>query len=192
MCSGLCMHSWISAWGISWVHLARIQVTLHELWAGAFITPLLLLASSPHHQENHPYCCLPVWQISKISHPGWKSAAVIRESSLTLRVCSRWALCACNVLWHWLPVFLRKELISSGQQQGEMTTHHSGNRLHLRVGKQSFVFLPSSPVLQYVLHRGSRVQVLVIWSNAHEFSMRLKRLRVFLDFFKITHSTEKW
>lgn len=95
--------------------------------------------------------------LQAIHHPGWKSAAMARESRRVLQGCSCWVLCAHCVLWHWLHAFIRTDF-----QWGEVMMHPNCNDFHLIVGKQCFAFPLFSHVLQYDPQRYNGVQTLFI------------------------------
>lgn len=114
MCSAVCIYNQISTWAVSWMRLACIQLALH-IYISCMMLSLWALSWDVYHTASSPVLlpsllekiiCLAACQkdkLGKISHPGWKSAALTRESSHVLWGCSCWALCAFNILWIHVP-----------------------------------------------------------------------------------------
>lgn len=185
MCIALCIYNRISAWVVSWMHLAHIQVAVHiyincmmlSLWAlswGVYHT-----AASPHllpslREKIICLACLPARQIGE-NQPSWLEVGSPDQGiqSCPLR------LFLLGVLWlrctltpapcdsegkNWFTV------VYSGLQRGEVVMLRIDARFHLpsgqgnreTAGKQHLAFLLCSYVLQYCPQRYNKVQMLII------------------------------
>lgn len=197
MCSTLCMYNWICTWAFSWMHLAHIHVAVH-VYINCMMLSLWALSWGVYHTASSPgllpsllekIVCLASCQqdkLGKISHPGWNSAAVIRESSHVLWVCSCWVSCPFAVLWHWLHAILRGRTdlwCFTAGRSGDAVYHI---QFHLTSGSREKVlgfFLLSSQVLQCFPQMYKKVHVFAIeamhmnlpwnWLHSHSFKIFL-------------------
>lgn len=176
MCIALCIYNQISAWVVSWMHLAHIQVAVHiyinctmlSLWAlswGVYHT-----AASPHllpslREKIICLACLPARQIGE-NQPSWLEVGSPDQGiqSCPLR------LFLLGVLW------LRCTLTPApcdSEGKNWFTVVYSGEKWWccvstlgsiclLAAGKQHLAFPLCSYVLQYCPQRYNKVQMLVI------------------------------
>lgn len=149
----------LSLWALSWgvYHTAASSGLLPSL-----LEKIICLAS----------CQLD--KLGKISHPGWNSAALIRESSHVLWVCSCWMSCAFAVLWHRPHAILRGRTDLWCSTAGRISDAIYPPQFHLPSGSRERVLgfsslLPSSSVFPPKVQKSSHVPY---WSNAHEFTMK--------------------
>lgn len=185
MCSTLCMYNWICTWAFSWMHLAHIHVAVHvyinctrlSLWALSWGVYHTAASSGLLPSLLEKIICLASCQqdrLGKISHAGWNSAALIRESSHVLWVCSCWVSCTFTVLWHRPCAILRRRTDLWCFTTGRSSDAVYHTQFHLPSGSRERVLgfsslFPSSSVFPPRVQKSSRVRC---WSNAHEFTLK--------------------
>lgn len=186
LCGTLWMYKWISTWTFSWMHLAHIHSAVH-IYIKCTMLSLWALSWGVYHTAASPgllpsllekIICLASCQqdkLGKISHPGWNSAALFRESSHVLWVCSCWVSCAFDILWHRPRAILRGRTdlwCFTAGRSGDAAYH---TQFHLPSGSREGVLgcsplLPTSSVFPPKVQKSSCV---CYWSNARAFTMKL-------------------
>lgn len=152
MCSTLCLYNWICTWAFSWLHLAHIHIAVHvyinctmlSLWALSWGVYHTAASTGPLPSLLEKIICLASCQqdkLGKISHPGCNSAALIRESSHVLWVCSLWVSCAFTVLWHQPCAILRGRTdLFYGGEKWWCCVSHSVPFAFCQQGKSAWLF----------------------------------------------------
>lgn len=182
MCSALCIHHQVSAWAVSWVHLACIQVAVH-VYINCTMVPLWALSWGVCHTASSPgllpsplekivcLACLPA--ILGGSQQPWSGKPVMSSEVVPAGRRMPSMYFDTGSMWFW-----GKELIYSGLQRGEMwcrlSTLSSIGLLETMLGFSALFLCP--PVFSPKVQQSSNAWY---WSNAHEFSMKLITFTLF-------------